>query len=578
MGKSFIAGKSAIYHGNADLLIQRIRPESVTLILTDPPYNVTRENNLDTMGRRGIEFEWDGGFDQEAWLPAAAKTLVPGGSMIIWNDWKNLGQIARALEDLGFDVKRELVWLKCLSGETRVYAKTKKGVAPANLKDLVRLRPETVQLWTGEKWSRVLSWSENKEPESPVEIVLRSGEHIKCTANHRWPTKRGLLYSNQLRVGDVMTSTRLPAGDDSPSALDDELVGWFVGLYIAEGSRDSHAKIQISSHVDETERFEKLERIAKAFHGTVAVHHVRGNSATANLTGRLLHAIIDTYVEGRNAYDKHLSSKAWHRSDAFIEGVLSGYLSGNGHFDAKNDRWWLDFAGENKYLANDLRTMSARLGHSLRLKRSWAKLNGRRFKSYKGQLRMTAAAGQNAKEDLEIISIRPCRWAGRFWDVEIEDEPHLFALASGVLTHNSNPMPRNKDRSYVSSREYALWAVKPGGKWIFNRRPDQPYERGEFKYPVQHSKHQAKKPDGMFRELVEIHTNPGDLVLDPYAGEATTAVACAMTGRRSISFELLESNFNDAVERYKALLSKNAITEEPPEAPPEMEGESTENG
>ena len=36
---------------------------SVDLVLTDPPYNIARDNNFSTMGRAGIDFgEWDKGY------------------------------------------------------------------------------------------------------------------------------------------------------------------------------------------------------------------------------------------------------------------------------------------------------------------------------------------------------------------------------------------------------------------------------------------------------------------------------------------------------------------------------------
>lgn len=104
--------KEGIYCGDSFRLLRRLKPESVALILTDPPYNTSRPNNLDTMGRRGIDFDWDGGFDQVGWLKAAVDALKPGGSMVIWNDWKNFTTISEALRILGMDVKNMLHWYK----------------------------------------------------------------------------------------------------------------------------------------------------------------------------------------------------------------------------------------------------------------------------------------------------------------------------------------------------------------------------------------------------------------------------------------------------------------------------------
>jgi DNA modification methylase len=38
-------------------------------------------------------------------------------------------------------------------------------------------------------------------------------------------------------------------------------------------------------------------------------------------------------------------------------------------------------------------------------------------------------------------------------------------------------------------------------------------------------------------ELIELFTDPGDVVLDPFAGSGTTGVACLRLGRRFIGFE-----------------------------------------
>lgn len=113
MRSVYLIDKSAIYRGDALDLLNLVSPETVRLLLTDPPYNVSRENNLHTMGRRGIDFgSWDKTFDQNAWLKPGVDTLMPGGSIVIFNDWKILGHIADDLTALGMDVKRMLRWRK----------------------------------------------------------------------------------------------------------------------------------------------------------------------------------------------------------------------------------------------------------------------------------------------------------------------------------------------------------------------------------------------------------------------------------------------------------------------------------
>jgi site-specific DNA-methyltransferase (adenine-specific) len=50
--------------------------------------------------------------------------------------------------------------------------------------------------------------------------------------------------------------------------------------------------------------------------------------------------------------------------------------------------------------------------------------------------------------------------------------------------------------------------------------------------------HPTPKPVELVEHFLRLHTKPGDLVLDPFAGAGTTGVACARMGRRFLGFEL----------------------------------------
>lgn len=85
----------------------------VDAIITDPPYNISKKNNFKTLGRNGIDFgEWDKNFDQVLWLENIDKIIKDGGSIIIFNDWRNLGLLSSKLEMLGFEIKDVLRWIK----------------------------------------------------------------------------------------------------------------------------------------------------------------------------------------------------------------------------------------------------------------------------------------------------------------------------------------------------------------------------------------------------------------------------------------------------------------------------------
>lgn len=105
-----------INEDNLKIIKKMIRKEiKVDLILTDPPYNVSRKHQLgfSNMNRAGMDFgEWDYDFNQTKWLNNISKILNPNGSIIIFNDWKNMGTIANKLEEEGFDIKDIIRWEK----------------------------------------------------------------------------------------------------------------------------------------------------------------------------------------------------------------------------------------------------------------------------------------------------------------------------------------------------------------------------------------------------------------------------------------------------------------------------------
>ncbi len=104
-----------IYNSDAICLLKKMKKRGIVIdaIITDPPYNVSRKNNFSTIGRQGVEFgDWDHGFDQTKWLKSIKDVLKFNGNIIIFNDWKNMGDIAKELEKQGFEIKDLIRWIK----------------------------------------------------------------------------------------------------------------------------------------------------------------------------------------------------------------------------------------------------------------------------------------------------------------------------------------------------------------------------------------------------------------------------------------------------------------------------------
>jgi site-specific DNA-methyltransferase (adenine-specific) len=103
----------AVYQGDCFDLLEKVPESSVRLLLSDPPYDTGRENNLETMGRTSLDCPWDGAIDHLRWLKLADQALRPGGSLVCFYDWKKINELTNIAEhELGYAVKRPIIFRK----------------------------------------------------------------------------------------------------------------------------------------------------------------------------------------------------------------------------------------------------------------------------------------------------------------------------------------------------------------------------------------------------------------------------------------------------------------------------------
>ena len=121
-----------------------------------------------------------------------------------------------------------------------------------------------------------------------------------------------------------------------------------------------------------------------------------------------------------------------------------------------------------------------------------------------------------------------------------------------LVLNKSNPAPFNRDRLFVNDVEFAIWGVYKNKKWVFNRQDK--LEKCIFGTTVQSKKyHPTMKDIKVIIKLVEILSNPNQIVIDPFLGSGTTAIACEKLNRRWIGIELSEDYCEIAKTRIKAV-------------------------
>jgi DNA modification methylase len=110
---------------------------------------------------------------------------------------------------------------------------------------------------------------------------------------------------------------------------------------------------------------------------------------------------------------------------------------------------------------------------------------------------------------------------------------------------------------YRRSYEFVLVAQKPGAKarWFNTTKKIEniirPGDYGIKKIIPSATQHPTEKPWQLAAHFISLHTEPGDIVLDPFMGSGSTGVAAVLTGRKFIGIELDPHWYEHATKRIQ---------------------------
>lgn len=127
----------------------------------------------------------------------------------------------------------------------------------------------------------------------------------------------------------------------------------------------------------------------------------------------------------------------------------------------------------------------------------------------------------------------------------IKKELELGIYHKAFMTwHKTNPSPQIRKKNFLSSIESIIWGVKGWHdkiEYTFNFSK-QKEMHNFFEGPIcmgnERSEHPTQKPLYLINRLLEIFSNPGDIVLDPFIGSGTLAIACEKMSRKWIGIEM----------------------------------------
>lgn len=143
-------------------------------------------------------------------------------------------------------------------------------------------------------------------------------------------------------------------------------------------------------------------------------------------------------------------------------------------------------------------------------------------------------------------------WAVTFCaQAQIGDYCDIFTAAGMVAVgpmvwQKTNPVPFNHQHKPVNAWEALVVGKRPGT--AFNGRMVHNVFVHKSPSPQQRI-HPTQKPLPLMAEFVDLFSRPGDLVLDPFAGSATTVVAARDAGRSALAHEADPAIFAAAADR-----------------------------
>jgi len=128
------------------------------------------------------------------------------------------------------------------------------------------------------------------------------------------------------------------------------------------------------------------------------------------------------------------------------------------------------------------------------------------------------------------------------------------ARAAGFSLHNLlvwDKVSPTANRWYMKNVEFSLYLWKGRARTINNPSSKQLIRGGIDKV----TGHPTEKPVFVMAEYILNSSQPGDMVLDPFAGSGTTGVAAIQTGRRFTGIEIDEGYFEIACARLRQAIT-----------------------
>ena len=130
-------------------------------------------------------------------------------------------------------------------------------------------------------------------------------------------------------------------------------------------------------------------------------------------------------------------------------------------------------------------------------------------------------------------------------------ETHKFVAVGAMVWQKTNPVPFNHKYKPINAWEAIVVGKRPGTK--FNGKVVHNVFRYKSPSPQQRI-HPTQKPLALMECFVDLFTNEGDFVFDPFGGSATTLIASTNKKRVVLSYEMDHDIYQAACGRITEMI------------------------
>ena len=333
-----------------------------------------------------------------------------------------------------------------LTSDTLLLVRSYKGISVQPIAQLFKQKERSAdmypyQVWSGSSWEKARV--NKQEPTDVLEIKFSNGVTERLGINHLQP----VITSNGI---STLKAEDLKEGMDVPfniCSVDGEMLGsyelgYVVGAYLGDGSHDEDGIVYSLSENKRNNVGVLVVEIVRNFFirlgFNVSVKMSSDSGLLSVRVGQGSYSLVKRFFDGNDALTKKLNRTAFTMSTEFRFGLLNGFQDTDGSQKSKR------FYTSSPELRDSMCHLLASLG--IKYRKGYIDIRDNRISpnskpNYRIDYTAHRCYGEYYRQGfgyslVRIESIKRVPNSEPLYCMEVDNQDHLFMLASGLITHN----------------------------------------------------------------------------------------------------------------------------------------------